>query len=78
LVEFDAPRPPPDFAVVEASSLPHQERPDAEPSGSAFGAPRELAGGRGRLYGFSPGCLIGGFVLSVLVNRILTVLVTVF
>lgn len=73
-VEFGAPRPRPYIAPDDASSMPQQEPPGQGPFGSAFGTPREFAGGRVRLYGCSPGCLIAALVVSVVASCVLTAL----
>ena len=40
-----------------------------------FGQPREFAGGRVRVYGCSPGCLIASLVVSLILSCLLTALV---
>ncbi len=70
-VEFGAPRPRPEIAADEASPLPPYAQPDEAPFGSAFGAPREFAGGRVRLYGCSPVWIIASLVISVLLTCLL-------
>jgi len=77
-VEFGAARSRPDIAADEASSLPPYEQPDETPFGSAFGAPREFANGRVRLYGCSPTWIIVSLVISVLLTCLLNAILNVF
>jgi hypothetical protein len=55
---------------VEAELLPEEE-PLAEPTYSPFGPPREFAGGRVRVYGCSPGCLLASLVVSIILTLLL-------
>jgi hypothetical protein len=66
-------------------AVPPAPRPDAEPvdedamtrdpfGGQAFsplGTPREFAGGRVRVYGCSPGCLVASLVASLFLTLLL-------
>jgi hypothetical protein len=64
------PQPGPGREVVEAEVLPEQE-PLAGPPLSPFGPPREFAGGRVRVYGCSPGCLIASLLVSLFLTLVL-------
>ena len=74
-VEFGAPSAQPPVGTGEPISGPGPEPPDADHLRPALGAPREFAGGRVRLYGCSPGCLITALVVSVILSCLLTALV---
>ena len=65
-------QPPPGEPLerVEAELLPEEE-PLAGPTYSPFGPPREFAGGRVRVYGCSPGCLIASLVVSIILTLLL-------
>ena len=66
----------PQRAATVQQTEPLGERPiPAEPVDLPFGQPREFAGGRVRLYGCSPGCLIASLVISLLLTCLLTALV---
>ena len=71
-VEIGAPRPRPPVETEAPEPLPEQPMGDAY--GSPFGTPREFAGGRVRVYGCSPGCLITSLVVSLLLTLFLNLL----
>ena len=75
-VEFGR-RPPPSQPqpgerpeVVDAEVVPN-EGPVAGDPFSPFGRPREFAGGRVRVYGCSPGCLIASLLASLFLTFVL-------
>ncbi len=49
----------------------------ALPRGNAFGG-RAYAGGRVRVYGCSPGCLVASLVLSLFLTVLVNLLIRVF
>ncbi len=57
-------------------SSPEEESFESAPIGSSvFGQPREFAGGRVRVHGCSPGCLVASIGASILLSWLLTALV---
>jgi hypothetical protein len=67
--------PPPPEPAEPWESDPFGERPTGGGRmGSFLFGPREFAGGRVRVYGCSPGCIVVSLVVSVLLSVLLTVL----
>ncbi len=67
------PLPPRETRLPSSSG---EEPFEAEPMGSSiFGQPKEFAGGRVRVHGCSPGCLVASIGVSILLSWLLTVLV---
>ena len=70
---------------ISRTPLPPQNLPEPEPVGEGpyagepaglpvFGQPREFAGGRVRVWGCSPGCIIASIALSLLLSWLLSAL----
>ena len=76
-VEFGR-TPPPRAEDAQPFEPPGERLSPAEPVDSPFGRPREFAGGRLRVYGFSPGCLVASLLISLVLSCLLTALVNGF
>ena len=70
--------PPPRPAGIDAGDPAREPPVAAEPAGFPFGRPREFAGGRVRVYGCSPGCLVAAVLVSLLLSCLLTALLNGF
>ena len=66
--------PPPRRVEPEQPELMPEQEALGGPSLSPFGTPREFAGGRVRVYGCSPGCLIASLLVSLFLTLILNAL----
>ena len=66
--------PPPRPVEAEPAELGTDQEAFGGPPPSPFGPPREFAGGRVRVYGCSPGCLIASLVVSLVLTLLLNVL----
>jgi hypothetical protein len=73
------PLPPPERAEpvesVESDRFGERSYDGGSTGSPLFGQPREFAGGRVRVYGCSPGCLIASLAISLLLSWLLTALI---